>query len=1376
MNFFRKKNDMTDEDRKNLRKNVKVEDHRIPLQELLNRLEVDPGAGLSSGSVKRKVKEHGENMLTPPAQTPVWIKFVKELTGFFSLLLWGGAILCFFGYAIDGSADHLFLGIVLVFVVVVTGVFSFYQNSKSESLMNSFKNMLPPKVKVLRDGCQDEILALSLVPGDIVFVEGGDLIPADMRVLSCSDNFQVDNAALTGESEPQKRKPECTNDDPLETRNLCFFGTQVPEGSCKGVIISTGDKTVMGRIAALAMSTPKEQTPINKEIHRFIVIISSIAMFLGMVFFFLNLAVGTPHIQNLVFMIGIIVANVPEGLLATVTVCLTLTAQRMHEKKVLVKNLEGVETLGSTSCICSDKTGTLTQNVMTVAQLVYGEAGSYVTHDAPSSFTGGNKTYDVDNLCFKKLCKCATLCNVATFTESSKWEYEEGSDSTKILDKNGDPISRPFSGFITQGDGSSIENIFWKPVGNASECAMIKFVQAEANIVGDVETVRKTHPIRFVIPFNSKNKYQLHIHETASGALLQMKGAPEKIINRCSHAMLGNDVIEMTEEVRKSVIEQQEALSANGLRCLGFAEKELDQSVYGPEYYYETENDDYFSSNFPIGDELNSNIDPNYRQQNPKSTGKLVFLGLMALIDPPRPAVPDAVERCKTAGVKVIMVTGDHPITAQAIAYKVGILWSKTRGDMEKDNETHGRKPGDPDYENPNDATAIVVPGHTISTETTKEEWDFILGHSQIVFARTSPQQKLVIVEENQRFGHIVAVTGDGVNDSPAIRKADIGIAMGIMGSEVSKNAADMILLDDNFASIVNGVEEGRLIFDNLKKSIAYTIQSNIPEITPFLAFILFFIPLPLTTFLILAIDLGTDMIPAISMAYELPEADIMMRPPRNPKVDRLVTSKMIHFSYGQIGIIQALAGFFTYMVVLNDYGYSPSTLPQRGNSEFWGKQPFFCKFNGGNYVNLAGEVNLELDPGINAPTVDYPFWFQGESGNLEFCGYALSNYESNEHYEVAEFDPYDSETYNGATNGKSLPTIESIQANEQMGYFEYIPWRGRTSAFWKDSFLYHDTTQTNSALNFGGSSATYFTGRPAGLWSLCAFNEGSLGEESSESSFHRGAMHPSFAEHSTPAHFSYGGCNTTEPIGSSKYHNALFCNGQSSEQNTECDKVTYANGDAENGEYNPMQAFYCKNHCGLRFPLGTDALYCDDNGNECGEKTEECNELCSGRCYQPRDLNDDMFGSPALNDDSNDYRQCVNIASSEVPFESLKHAQGAFFCSIVITQIAGLLVCKTRWLSLTSQGMKNNFMLCGIGSELILAAWLTYCSPINNGLGTRNLRLVHWFCAIPFAILIFCFDESRKSIMRATSPEKMDVSTGQITRQSGWLERNCAY
>lgn len=306
---------------------------------------------------------------------------------------------------------------------------------------------------------------------------------------------------------------------------------------------------------------------------------------------------------------------------------------------------------------------------------------------------------------------------------------------------------------------------------------MIKLVQAEADPItgnGGIDIVRATNPVKFNIPFNSKNKYQVHIHDKVdgSGRIVLIKGAPERILSRCSHVLIDNRIIPLTDNERRNIEARQEALSANGLRVLGFAERDLNPSLYGPDYAYFAENKEFYSPNFPLGEIESGKVDKMGRKQHPACFLGLVFLGLMALIDPPRPAVPSAVEKCKTAGVKVIMVTGDHPTTAQAIAYKCGILWSKTRGDMEKDNLKFSRTPGDPDYENPDCAAAIVVPGHTLSPDMTDREWDFILGHSQIVFARTSPQQKLIIVENNQRQGHIVAVTGDGVNDSPAIKKA----------------------------------------------------------------------------------------------------------------------------------------------------------------------------------------------------------------------------------------------------------------------------------------------------------------------------------------------------------------------------------------------------------------------------------------------------------------------------------------------------------------------------------------------------------------------------------------------------------------------------
>ena len=348
-------------------------------------------------------------------------------------------------------------------------------------------------------------------------------------------------------------------------------------------------------------------------------------------------------------------------------------------------------------------------------------------------------------------------------------QLERTDGETKKVDEFGNYIPVPFKGRVTQGDGSTIENVNWLPTGNASECAMIKFVQGEASGVvdeKDVDRIRSSYSTRFTIPFNSKNKFQVHVHEsTESGKhILLMKGAPESILQRCTHAVINGSVVPLTQEERMNIISQQEDLSSNGLRCLGFAKLELDSNVFNKDYKYAAESDDTFSPNFPIGEKSCGAKDKIGRVQHPISCQGLVFLGIMALIDPPRPAVPAAVEKCKTAGIKVIMVTGDHPITAQAIAYKVNILWSKTRGDIEKDN-AKGKA-----YVDPDTADAIVVAGHTL-IDMKESDWDFLLSHRQIVFARTSPQQKLLIVENCQRQGHIVAVTGDGVNDSPAIKK-----------------------------------------------------------------------------------------------------------------------------------------------------------------------------------------------------------------------------------------------------------------------------------------------------------------------------------------------------------------------------------------------------------------------------------------------------------------------------------------------------------------------------------------------------------------------------------------------------------------------------
>merc|ERR1712212_161482 len=850
-----------------LKQELEIDVHKVDVDVLCKRFNTNIEQGLTDTQAAKGLAEHGKNELTPPPTTPEWVKFCQCLFSGFAMLLWLGAFLCFLAYSIQASAyeeppdDNLYLGVVLSAVVTVTGIFSYYQESKSAKIMEGFKNLVPQYALVRRNnGEKLTIPADTLTLGDIVEIKFGDRCPADLRVLEAR-GFKVDNSSLTGESEPQARGPEFTHENPLETKNLAFFSTNAVEGTCVGMVVNIGDNTVMGRIAGLASGLEGGQTPIAKEIEHFIHIITGVAVFLGVSFFIVAFVLGYHWLDAVIFLIGIIVANVPEGLLATVTVCLTWAAKRMAAKNCLVKNLEAVETLGSTSCICSDKTGTLTQNRMTVAHMWFDNK----IVEADTSEDQSGSAFDKNAAGWKTLERVACLCNRA--------EFKGGQNEVSILKREVN--------------------------GDASEAAILKCTELSK---GNVMEYRARNKKVCEIPFNSTNKFQVSIHEqedkSDSRYLLVMKGAPERILQRCTSIIIDGKERPMTQDWKDAFESAYMELGGLGERVLGFCDFMLPEDKYPRGYPFDPDEE-----NFPLEG--------------------LRFVGLMSMIDPPRAAVPDAVVKCRSAGIKVIMVTGDHPITAKAIAKSVGII---SEGNYTVEDLAEER--GIPvEQVNKREARAAVVHGGELKDMSSKQLDELLMYHSEIVFARTSPQQKLIIVEGCQRMGAIVAVTGDGVNDSPALKKADIGVAMGIAGSDVSKQAADMILLDDNFASIVTGVEEGRLIFDNLKKSIAYTLTSNIPEISPFLLFILADVPLPLGTVTILCIDLGTDLLPAISLAYEQAESDIMKRNPRNKFTDKLVNERLISMAYGQIGMIQALAGFVCYFVILMQNGFLPGDI-----------------------------------------------------------------------------------------------------------------------------------------------------------------------------------------------------------------------------------------------------------------------------------------------------------------------------------------------------------------------------------------------------------------------------------------------------------------
>merc|ERR1712172_163858 len=734
-----------------LKQELEIDVHKVDVDVLCKRFNTNIEQGLTDSQAAKGLVEHGKNELTPPPTTPEWIKFCQCLFSGFAMLLWLGAFLCFLAYGIQASAyeeppdDNLYLGVVLSAVVTVTGIFSYYQESKSAKIMEGFKNLVPQYALVRRNnGEKLTIPADTLTLGDIVEIKFGDRCPADLRVLE-SRGFKVDNSSLTGESEPQARGPEFTHENPLETKNLAFFSTNAVEGTCVGMVVNIGDNTVMGRIAGLASGLEGGQTPIAKEIEHFIHIITGVAVFLGVSFFIIAFILGYNWLDAVIFLIGIIVANVPEGLLATVTVCLTLTAKRMAAKNCLVKNLEAVETLGSTSTICSDKTGTLTQNRMTVAHMWIDN--KIVVADTSEDQSGSS--FDKNAAGWKTLERVACLCNRA--------EFKPQQENVPILRRE---VS-----------------------GDASEAAILKCTEPSK---GGVMAYRAANKKVCEIPFNSANKFQVSIHESSDpsdkGYIMMMKGAPERILERCSTICIDGKDLPLTQQWKDNFESAYMELGGLGERVLGFCDFMLPEDKYPRGYPFDPDEE-----NFPLEG--------------------LRFVGLMSMIDPPRAAVPDAVAKCRSAGIKVIMVTGDHPITAKAIAKNVGIISATTRT-VEDYAEEQGKPVAEiSQAERRANCHAAVVHGGEIKDLKDEEIDEILMYHSEIVFARTSPQQKLIIVEGCQRMGAIVAVTGDGVNDSPALKKADIGVAMGIAGSDVSKQAADMILLDDNFASIVTGVE-----------------------------------------------------------------------------------------------------------------------------------------------------------------------------------------------------------------------------------------------------------------------------------------------------------------------------------------------------------------------------------------------------------------------------------------------------------------------------------------------------------------------------------------------------------------------------------------
>jgi sodium/potassium-transporting ATPase subunit alpha len=795
--------------------------NRLSLDDVLKRLDTS-GGGLSHGVAARRLKAFGPNVLAEPDRYSLLRGLSRHFTHFLAVLLWIAAGLSFAADFMKPGEGMATLGWAILGVIIINAVFAFLQEYKAERAVQALHRLLPDKAWVSRGGQPVQIARSDIVPGDVLILEEGERIPADARLIDAT-GMRVDNAALTGESKPKRRTADPVEDGHwLDLPNLVFAGTTVLSGHGRAVVFGVGMRTEFGKIANLAGAVETGLSPLQKEIIKVTRIVAMISLAMGAAFFLIGLSTGLGFWISAIFGIGIIVANVPEGLLPTVTLALAMSSQRMAKRKALVKHLPSVETLGCTTVICTDKTGTLTENRMTVDR-IYAD-GQVIESREGCFWAGGRMVGTGEAERWRPFFDALLHCHNAKRVRSSDGR------------------------FIVTGD--------------PTEVALVEFAAGHG----------LTHrpPLRRMgeLAFDADRKRMSTLHWSEGRLVAFTKGAPESILPLCTTIAIRGEVIPLTPHERATLLAQSRSFAEQAYRVLGVAMRTV---AHQPE-----------------------------RIEVDTIENDLTFLGLVAMMDPPHREVPGAVDICRRAGVRVIMITGDHPLTALAVARKIGLAPGQTAEESA--------------------ATVPVIEGSALEGMSDDRLRELLTpsrtGEPDPLFARMAPRHKMRVVSALKDMGEVVAVTGDGVNDAPALKKADIGVVMGIAGTDVAKEIADIILLDDNFATIVNAIEEGRTVFANIRKFATYVLVSNVPEVMPYLGYGFFGIPLALTIPQVLAVDLGTDMVPAIALGADPPQPGTMNVPPR-PRAERLLTIPLLMRAYLFLGLnsaLLAMGGFFLYL------------------------------------------------------------------------------------------------------------------------------------------------------------------------------------------------------------------------------------------------------------------------------------------------------------------------------------------------------------------------------------------------------------------------------------------------------------------------------
>ena len=793
--------------------------------------------GLSQQEASTRLAKYGENTITREKQASQLLIFLKNFTSVMAILLWVSGFVAI----LSGTLE---LGIAIWLVNIINGVFSYWQEHEAQKATNSLMKMLPTYTQVYRDGKLQQVNATQIVPGDVFNLQAGNAVPVDARLIKAT-SVQVDQSALTGESVPESKKVAFdAGQGEFAESNLVYAGTTVGAGTATAVAFATGMHTEFGRIAALTQQQKRSLSPLQLELNRLTKQISLIAISLGVLFFVAAIFfVHYPVAQSFIFALGMIVAFIPEGLLPTVTLSLAQGVQRMARKHALLKDLNSVETLGETTVICSDKTGTLTQNQMTVDHVwtpahTYTVTGQGYVNNGEIQLNGQPIHYGSDP-------DLDLLIRLVAFNNDTEVEPAKGKARPKIL-------------------------------GTPTEASLVILAQKSGI---DTNAYTQKFPRLKELPFDSDRKRMTTIHQHDPQTLsICTKGSLSDLLPHCDTIQENGKVRPLKQADKDAIDAANRKYAALGLRSIATAYREIPQAA-----------------------DKEKQLDGLTIET---AETKLTFVGLAIMSDPPRPEIYAAIKKCHNASIKIIMVTGDSSLTAKSIAVKIGLTSDKAR----------------------------VVTGTELDAMSKADLKQALAG--EIIFARVAPEQKYKIVSTLQEMGEIVASTGDGVNDAPALKKADIGVAMGVTGTDVAKDAADMILTDDNFASIVAAIEEGRTVYSNIQKFLIYILNSNLPEAVPSALFLFSrgAIPLPLTVMQILTVDLGTDMMPALGLGSEKAEPGIMDKPPRARNA-HLMSRTVLWKAFAWYGLIASIISSGAYFFVNHLDGWPTHGLATSGST-----------------------------------------------------------------------------------------------------------------------------------------------------------------------------------------------------------------------------------------------------------------------------------------------------------------------------------------------------------------------------------------------------------------------------------------------------------